>query len=190
MIWDIAPGFHYIAVLERYYSKSKQDFYNLHLLDVFGDCQLYTVQINKIYSPFIRVNKKGEVLLHCKSSQVNRLLIFNLRGEKFEVVLPKDFFLYQLGKEIFLLKHEEKNQYIFMSTKTYAQIPVDLEILERHSIYYDIFIKDNDEVVLIYKVPGETNFTRLEAPLESFLIHIKRWQLVLSEQQKKEKAGL
>jgi len=188
--WAVSTNFHYIAFLERYYSKSKKDFYNLHLLDVFGDCQLYTVQINEIYSPSLMVNNKGEVILHCKSSNVNRILIFNLRGEKLEVLVPQKFYLYQLGKHLFLLKHEEANQFIFMSSQSYNQTPVDLTLLDKHNISYNVFIKDNDEVALIYKIPGETNFVRQEAPLDSFLIHIKRWQLVLAEQEKQKKESL
>lgn len=187
LIWNISKDIKYMAFLEKYYISIKKDYYKLHLLDMTRDAQVYTVQINEIYDPHIMINSYGDVLLHCQSVRINRLLRFNNKGEKFEIILPNSFYLLDIGKKNFVIKHKYHSHFIFMNFSRHAEYPVDLTLLDNNEIKYNLFIKDNDEIVLLYKIPDETVFCRIEAPLEDFLIHIKRWQMVLKEQERQKK---
>jgi len=184
--WSISKELNYITFLEKFYISIQKDYYKLHLLDVKRNSSLYTIQINDIYEPALMITSGGQVILHCHSARINRLLTFNTRGEKYELILPNSFHIFASGKNIIAIKHSSRNQFIFISTDKHSEYTVDLTILDNHEIEHNIFIKDNDEIALIYRVPGEKTFRRLEAPLDDFLIHIKRWQLVLKDQEKQK----
>ncbi len=184
--WTISKEFNYITFLEKFYISIHKDYYKLHLLDVRRNSSLYTIQINDIYEPLLMVTSNGQVILHCHSAKINRLLTFNIKGEKYELILPNSFNIFATGRNIIAIKNINNSQFIFISTERHSEYTVDLTVLDNHQIDYNVFIKDNDEIALIYRVPGEKNFRRLEAPLEDFLIHIKRWQLVLKDQEKQK----